>query len=130
MGGLLPNIDNEVFRKDFPLVIARNRHLASIVPVVLANVALGYAAGTVLGRNSVSGEYMPYDDSGASGEDTAVGVLFNTVDAMSAGTVAGGQMIVRGELFEANLTGLDANGKVDLKSRSVVSGSGDTILIF
>jgi hypothetical protein len=39
-------------------------------------------------------------------------------------------MLVKGEVYESLVTGLDANGKTDLKSRSVIDGSGNTILIF
>jgi hypothetical protein len=130
MSDLFPRSETEIFRNDRPAIIARNRHLASIFPVTLSYEATGYAAGTVLARNTTSGIYGKYDDSGSSGLDTAVGILFHDVKDAPSGNVAGAAMIVRGEVFEAKLTGLDANAKTDLGSRSIVSGTGDTILIF
>jgi hypothetical protein len=120
----------EVFRKDHRMILAMNRHQASIVPVRLAYNANGYLAGTVLGRNSVSTHYEAYDDAHASGADTAVGILFNDVLDMPASGTGIGQMIIQGQVFEAALVGLDANAKTDLKSRSVIDGTGTTILIF
>lgn len=129
--GLDAVTSTEVFRKDHRMVLAMNRHQAAIVPVRMAYDASGYKAGTVLARNSVSTYYVAYDDSEAvSGGDTAVGILFNDVLDMTASQTDIGHMIVKGEVFEASLIGLDANAKTDLKSRSVIDGSGTTILIF
>jgi len=120
----------QVFRKDHRMVLAMNRHQAAIIGVRLAYEALGYTAGQLLARNSVSGLHTKYATSGSSGTDTAVGVLFNDVQDMAASTTDMGQMIVKGQLFESMVIGLDAPAKVDLGSRSVIDGSGTTILMF
>lgn len=122
----------EVFRKNNPIILANNRHQAAVTPIRLAYNAAGYLAGTVLARNSVSGFYQAYDDLGASGIDSAVGVLFHdvAVEDFNSLTSTAAQMISKGNVYESKLTGLDANAKTDLKSRSIVDGMGNTILMF
>jgi len=129
--GLDFNTKQEIFRNNNKVLIARNRHLASLMGVRLAYDAAGYTMGVTLARNSTSGLYQKYNDAGASGINTAVGILYNDVPAASDGSSTDiGQMLVKGEVYESLVTGLDANGKTDLKSRSVIDGSGNTILIF
>jgi hypothetical protein len=41
-----------------------------------------------------------------------------------------GQLIVKGELYYANCTDIDADAVTDLNGRTVVDGSGVTILMF
>ena len=120
----------EIFRHNQPTLIARNRHLASLMGVRVAYDAGGYAAGVTLARNSVSGLYQKYNDSGASGINTAVGICYCDVPADAASGTDIAQMLVKGEVYESKVTGLDAAGKVDLKSRSIVDGFGNTILMF
>ena len=130
MGNLDATFNSEVFRKNHALILASNRGQASIKPVRLAYQADGYVAGQVLARNSVSGYYAAYASGGSSGLDTAVGILFDSVDEAASSGTSVGQMIVRGEVFEDNLTDLDADAKTDLGSRSIISGTGNTILLF
>lgn len=126
-------VNQEIFRKNHPIIIASNRHLASILPVRLAYNADGYVAGQVLARNTTSGLHAKYDDGASSGLNTAVGVLFEDVPvekfASSSDTVLA-RGIFGGELFEAKLTGLDANAKTDLKSRSITDARGVVTLKF
>lgn len=51
-------------------------------------------AGTVLGKITASGKYTPSPDTGADGSQTAVAVLYRTVDATSA-DVTGAVLITR-----------------------------------
>ncbi len=77
-------------------------------------------AGTVLGKITASGKYTAYSDGAADGSQTAVGVLFDNVDA-SAGDVGGAVIIAR--LAEVNgneLTGNDANGTTDLAALDIL----------
>lgn len=122
----------EVFRKNHPAIIANNRHLASIAGVRVAYDAAGYLAGTVMARNNVSGYYQAYSDVGASGTDTAVGVLFHdlAVEDFNGITSTAANLIVKGNVFEAKLIGLDAAAKVDLHGRSIIDGLGNTVLMF
>jgi hypothetical protein len=128
--GLDFSTKTEIFRHNSPTLIARNRHLASLMGIRLAYDAAGYAMGVTLARNSTSGLYQKYDDNAASGLNTAVGILYCDVPADAASGTDVAQMLVKGEVYESKVTGLDANGKTDLKSRSIVDGFGNTILIF
>jgi hypothetical protein len=128
--GLDFSTKQEIFRHNSPTLIARNRHLASLMGVRVAYDAAGYAAGVLLARNSTSGLYQKYSDVGASGTDVAVGICYGDVPADAASGTDVAQMLVKGEVYEAKLSGLDAAAKVDLKSRSIVDGFGNTILIF
>lgn len=126
-------INNELFRKDHPMILATNRHLATILPVRLAYDAGGYKAGQVLGRVTASGNYADYNDAGSGGVETAAAILFEDVPVElfpSASGTALARGIFGGEVFESKLTGLDANGKVDLGARSIVDATGTTILKF
>ena len=128
--GLDFRTSQQVFRKDRPLILAMNRHHASIIGVRVAYDALGYGAGQVMARNSVSGLHSKYVAAGSSGTDTAVGILFNDISDMVASQSDVGQLIVRGEVFYANCTDIDGAAVTDLNGRAVVDGSGTTILMF
>jgi hypothetical protein len=124
---------SEIFRKDHPMVLAKNRHLASIASVRLAYDAAGYEAGRVIARNSVTGLFQKYDNGGASGLDSAVAVLFEEVKSTefaSTGDSLIARGIMRGEVFEAKLTGLDANAKTDLNGRSYTDADGVVVFSF
>ena len=130
MGNSLPSIDTEVFRKDHRFILARNRQLASFVPIVLEYDAAGYYAGQTIARNTTSELWTKYVPAGSSGTDTAVGILFQDVLDMPASAVGGGDLIVRGEVYQDNCLDLDNDAITDLGGRSVVSATGSTILIF
>lgn len=126
-------VNNEIFRKDTPIILATNRHLATLLPVRLAYDALGYKAGEVVARNTVTGMYQAYDDSASSGLNVAAGILFESVEADKFPSTTGSAVarsIFGGEVFKSKLTGLDANGETDLKARTITDASGVEILKF
>lgn len=129
MSGLDARTSGEIFRKDNKLVLAANRHQAAIFGVRMAYQSGGYVAGTVVARNTVSGFYEAYDDGASSGLNTAAGILFHDCEPESGDTEVA-QIIFQGQVYYSNLTGIDANGIVDLKGRTVVDASGTTILMF
>lgn len=134
MAGLLDaTFSGDIFHVNHPMILAQNRHLATLVPVRLAYDASGYEAGRVVARNSTSGEYAKYDNGASSGLDTAVGILFEEAPAAYFDSTTGSviaRMIAGGEVFESKLVGLDANAKTDLGSRSIVDATGTTVLKF
>jgi len=130
MSGLDFVTSGQVFRKDNRMIIAMNRHHATIIGARVQYDAAGYTAGQVMARNSVSGLHTKYVTAGSSGTDVAVGVLFQDVLDMPAGATDLGQVIVKGEVFEDLCIDLDSAAKVDLGARSVINGSGTTILMF
>lgn len=122
--------DGEIFRKDHPIILAANRHLASLRPVRLAYVdANGYDAGTVLARNTVNGYYYAYDDNGSSGLDTAACVLFEDATPASGSTMLA-RAVFGGEVFYTKLTGIDTNGITDLGGRLITDAFENQILKF
>jgi hypothetical protein len=130
MSGLDFVTSGQVFRKDYRMVLAMNRHQAAIIPVRLAYDAAGYVMGQVIARNTTSGLWSKYVTAGSSGTDTAVGILFNDVQDMPASGTDLGQLIVKGQVFEDACIDLDSAAKVDLGARSVITGTGATILMF
>lgn len=122
-------VNNQIFRKDQPMILACNRHLAWIAPVRMAYAAGGYPAGQVVGRITANGLYAAYNDSNSDGTQTAVGVLFADCTPASGDTEAS-RCIMGGKVFQAKLTGLDAAAIVDLKGRSIIDALGVQILSF
>jgi hypothetical protein len=123
------NINNSLTRKDYPQIIAKNRHLASLTGARLKGVAADYAAGTVLAKNSVDSLFYAYDNNASSGLNTAVGVLMETITDNGEATLVG-RMLVSGELLKDNLTGLDSGAITDLGARSYTGSDGVNILKF
>ena len=89
------------------------------IPVTLAADVAALAAGTVIAKRTVGGLYAPYDDAEADGTEVAVGILAEDADPAGEGRAIPVPMYVSGSFVEANLIGLDANAKTDLKSRSI-----------
>lgn len=133
MSNLDAKFNPEVFRKNQPQIIAMNYQLATLMGVRLAYNASGYAAGRVLARNTVSGNYANYDDGASSGLNTAASILLDDVDvsefSSTTGTVVA-KAAFTGEVYEGKLLGLDSAGKADLGGRSIVDPRGTTIMVF
>ena len=87
------------------------------LPCIVASGEGVLAEGTILGKVTASGKYAAYDNAASDGTQTAVGILSETVDATSADVST--HMYVKGQFVEAELVGLDANGKTDLGSKTV-----------
>ena len=74
------------------------------------------AAGTVLGRITASGLYVPYDEDGVDdGREVAVGVLRQAVD--TTGGNALGNIFISGIIKYDLLVGIDAGAVADLNGR-------------
>lgn len=76
-------------------------------------------AGTVLGKLTSGGKYVAYNNALVDGSQTAVGILYESVDATSADAV--GVMLARhAEVRSASLTGIDAAGIVELATLDII----------
>lgn len=102
------------------------------VPVVINHAAVdptlpaGYPSGLlrsglVLGKVTATSDYKEYDDADGDGTQAAAGILFHAVrlkdpfgNALAAGQLVFGQMVVGGIVDSSLLLGLDAAGLVDL----------------
>lgn len=71
------------------------------------------AAGTVLGKLTSGGEYMPSPATGSDGSQTAVAILLNDVDATDADVVAA--VINTGAEVNGNLLTYDSSVDDDTK---------------
>lgn len=133
MGKLDANVDTEIFRKDHPIIIAQNRHLATLQPIRMSYSASTVKAGTLMARNSVTGFYAAYDDGASSGLNTAIGILFEDITtdqfADSSDTTLA-RLITGGEVFKAKLTGYDTAALADLKGRLITDATATEILKF
>lgn len=133
MADISAKFSGEIFRKDYPIIIAQSIQQATFVPALLAFDSAGYLAGQVLGRNSVSGLYQKYNDAGASGVDVARGVLFESHASGefqdATGQVAA-RMVIGGTLFKDKLTGLDSAAETDFGAKTIVDATGTTLLKF
>lgn len=136
MASVDANFKSSIFRFDQPLVIAMNRSSAVLIGLRLKYQSGGYAAGTVLARNTTDGLYQAYDDGGASGIDTAACVLFEAhaaedFDGTAATSTTTAVGIFGGcAVYKDNLTGYDANALTDLKGRVVKGTTGDDLVLF
>lgn len=126
-------VDNDIFRKDHPIILACLPHQASIKGVRLAYDASGYEAGRVLARDAGTGYYAKYDNGGASGVSTAACVLLHEVAAEEFPSATGTSLargIFAGEVFKAKLVGNDTASDTDLRARTIDDATGTSILRF
>lgn len=85
--------------------------------ITIASGAGALAKGTVVGQYNTganSGTFGAYSNTGASGLDTAKGILTDKADASSSGAQA--TMYNHGTFYRVKLTGLDSNAETDLKN--------------
>lgn len=124
-------VDNEIFRKDFPIILALNRHLAKITPVRLAHDTDGYPAGQCLARNQSTGYFEKFSAVSGGSIDSHC-ILFESIDGEqftgSTGTAVG-RGLVAADVYEDNCTDLDATFKTAIGGRTIVN-NGDNILSF
>lgn len=96
-------------------------------------VSLTLAAGTVLGRKTADNLWYAYNDAGSDGEQVARAILQYAIATDSNGNHFYGSAAasehgqgelncpayIKGDFYDADLTGLDANGLADLQGRIV-----------
>jgi hypothetical protein len=137
--GLDAYSSGQIYRKDYPMVLAQNRNLAVIGPVRLPYVAGGRTAGQVLAQYTSGPNVNLFDQyagsGGASGLGTAAAVLFESIDDDGAtGTVLArgifGGLVFYNALFYSGATGLDSNGISNLGARKITDARGVTVLKF
>lgn len=132
MANLDAEFNPQIFRKDFPMILATNRHLATLLPVRLAYDSGGYIAGVCLARRT-DGLFVKYSTGGASGTGTAVGFLFASVSVdefpSSTGTAVE-RGVFTGQLYSNLLVGNDATADTQLNARKITDASGTVIYSF
>ncbi len=133
MGNLDAGFNPQIFRKDYPQIIACNVHLATILGVRLAYDAAGYNAGVCLAQNSVSGLFQKYANAGASGTGTAKCFLYAPIDVSEFASPTATVLergVFTGELLDASLSGNDSTADTQLGARRFAGSDGITIYKF
>lgn len=128
----------QIFRKDFPQIIALKREAAVMLGVRLKYRAEGYKAGRVLGRYDMGpnqGLFDHYDDTAtgaSSGLATAACILLQDIDLTGATATYNplSKAAFAGYVYQDALLGLDANAKTDLKARTIIGSDGVSVLEF
>lgn len=100
-------------------LIAEGNGSISREEITIAAAAGAMVAGTVLGKITASGKYTAYSDGAADGTQTAAGILYAAVPDLAVDQKA--VMIARhAEVEDAQLTGIDTNGRADLAALQIV----------
>lgn len=101
-------VNNQIFRKDYPVVIAKRRELASLAPVRLAGDGADFIAGTAIARETSSGKFKRWTAVSGGTYDTPC-VLFESVPAYQFDSaVTGGALaraVVQGYVYQGSLVG-------------------------
>lgn len=132
------DFQTEVTRYDDPNIVALNRQQATKLGIRLTYDGDGYKAGTVLARNTVTGLYAKYSGGGSSGLNDAVCVLERGAAATEFASTATHSVansvlttaIFGGWVFYDKLTGIDADGIVDMGGKVIVGADGVNLLRF
>lgn len=100
-------------------IIAEANGTISREVVTIAAAAGAMVAGTVLSKLTSGGKYVEYDNAGTDGTETAAAILYAAIpDSASDQTAV---VIVRhAEVESALLTGIDADGIVDLATTDII----------
>jgi hypothetical protein len=130
MGNLDGFFNPQIFRKDWPQIIATNVHLATFLGVRLAYNSSGYTAGQCLALNSSTGLFQNYASGGPNGTGTAVGFLYASVDVSEFPSATGSvveRMVTTGELVNSLLIGNDSTADTQLQARRFQGSLGVVI---
>ena len=97
-------------------ILAGGHGTESRIAITIASGIGVLNKGTVLGvytSTAASGTYGKYSNTGATGLDTARGIVTDRVDATASGVNA--TMYTHGRFYREKITGLDSNAETDLK---------------
>lgn len=106
-------VNNQIFRKDWPAIIAMRRDLAQISPVRLKNDGNDYLAGQALARKTSDSLFYRWSAISGGTYDSPC-ILMETVTTDSednAASAALARAIFAGYVYKSKLTDYDANWK-------------------
>ena len=126
-------VNNNIFRKDYPMVIALRRDLAQISPVRLKADGNDYIAGQCLARRVSTGMFERWSAvSGATNDSQCV--LFQSVLAYEFdAAVTGGALaraIFSGFVFQSKLIDYVAGSSLGSGAKAQTDASGLTVVKF
>lgn len=116
--------DNGPAVKPFLLSEAPGERSRSNVTVTVAGTA--FASGTVMGKITASGKYVPYKSTNSDGSQTAAGILYARTKAVT-GDVSAVLIDTDAEVNVNELTGLDAGATTALKALGIKVRGTDTL---
>lgn len=103
--------------KPFVLSEASNQRSRDNVVVTAAGTAI--PSGTVLGKVTATGKFVPYSNSASNGSEVAAGILYQSVPEGITGDVKAVIFNADCEVNRKELTGLDAAGEADLRALGI-----------
>lgn len=125
-------VNNQIFRKDWPQILALQPHLATLLPVRLGYNANGYGAGQVLASNGASPPvFNTY--SSVSGSNTASCILMDAIDSTEFTSPTGtsmGRGIFGGFVYQQNLIDYNSTVLSNLGGKLITDASNIPILKF
>lgn len=101
-----------------PFVLSEASNTRSRDNVVVAALGVAIASGTVLGKVTASGKYVPYSNAASDGSEVAAGILYEHIPAQT-GDVSAVAFTADCEVNRKELTGLDATGEADLRTLGI-----------
>lgn len=118
----------EIFRKDWPNVIAMRRQDAALQGARLKLEAGGYAAGQVVARNTSTKLFEKFSAVSGGSYDT-VSVLFEDIAPFDQPTTGGAlaRIVTSGFVYKDVLLDYDASA---LSAREITDSSGVTVVKF
>jgi hypothetical protein len=106
-------------RGEYLMSEANGTRSRETVTVTVAG-AIALPSGTVLGRITATGKYVKYDEAGTDdGRRVAAAVLWEDCPDVN-GDYSRVVHIRDCEVIDSKLTGIDANGRVDLRALGVI----------
>lgn len=102
--------------KPFVVSEASNQRSRDNVTVTVAGADI--LSGTVMGKITASGKYVPYSNGAANGSEVAAGILYQHIDA-TTGDVKAVIFNTDCEVNRRELTGLDTAGEADLRALGI-----------
>jgi hypothetical protein len=107
--------------KPFVVSEASNQRSRDNVTVTVSGTDI--KSGTVMGKITASGKYVPYSNAASNGSEVAAGILYQHIEA-TTGDVKAVIFNADCEVNRKELTGLDAAGEADLRALGIkVRGS-------
>lgn len=102
-----------------PFVVSEASNQRSRDNVVVTAAGTEIPSGTVLGKVTASGKYVPYSNAASNGSEVAAGILYQSVPAGITGDVNAVIFNADCEVNRKELTGLDSAGEADLRALGI-----------
>lgn len=131
--GIDAEVNNSIFRKDFPIVIAKRRDLAQISPVRLAYDAAGYLAGQCIARVTSTGIFGKWSAVSGSSVDTKCVLLDNVLSYEENSALTGGALsraVFSGYVYKGVLGDYVAGSSLGSAAVEQTDASGVTVVKF